>query len=109
MPGQRSGQQPADGLEAIVAEALAAGEVQAFADRPVTGLSGGERARAAFARAYADWSVPANAAYRAHVALVDHVASKQAFADHAMARIQADLKRALDPAGILSPGNHGIG
>lgn len=48
-------------------------------------------------------------AYRAHVALVDHVASKQAFGDHAMARIQADLKRALDPAGILSPGNHGIG
>lgn len=36
-----------------VAEALAAGEVEAFADRPVTGLSGGERARAAFARSYA--------------------------------------------------------
>jgi iron complex transport system ATP-binding protein len=36
-----------------VAEALVAGEVEAFADRPVTGLSGGERARAAFARSYA--------------------------------------------------------
>ncbi|WP_314456336.1 heme ABC transporter ATP-binding protein [uncultured Microbacterium sp.] len=39
--------------DAAVAEALVAGEVQAFADRPVTGLSGGERARAAFARSYA--------------------------------------------------------
>lgn len=39
--------------DAAVAEALAAAEVRAFADRPVTGLSGGERARAAFARSYA--------------------------------------------------------
>ncbi|MXS75276.1 MULTISPECIES: heme ABC transporter ATP-binding protein [unclassified Microbacterium] len=39
--------------DVAVAEALAAGEVHAFADRPVTGLSGGERARTAFARAYA--------------------------------------------------------
>ncbi|WP_058626730.1 heme ABC transporter ATP-binding protein [Microbacterium testaceum] len=36
-----------------VADALVAGEVEAFADRAVTGLSGGERARAAFARSYA--------------------------------------------------------
>lgn len=36
-----------------VASAMDAGEVAAFADRPVTGLSGGERARAAFARSYA--------------------------------------------------------
>ncbi|SIS02089.1 heme ABC transporter ATP-binding protein [Microbacterium sp. RURRCA19A] len=39
--------------DAAVSEALAAGEVRAFADRPVTGLSGGERARVAFARSYA--------------------------------------------------------
>jgi len=36
-----------------VDEAIAAGEVGAFADRPVTGLSGGERARVAFARSHA--------------------------------------------------------
>jgi iron complex transport system ATP-binding protein len=36
-----------------VATAIVAGEVAAFADRPVTGLSGGERARVAFARAHA--------------------------------------------------------
>jgi len=39
--------------DAAVAEALEAGEVSAFADRPVTALSGGERARAAFARSFA--------------------------------------------------------
>lgn len=39
--------------DAAVADALAAGEVTAFAGRPVTSLSGGERARAAFARSYA--------------------------------------------------------
>lgn len=36
-----------------IGEAIAAGEVAAFADRPVTGLSGGERARVAFARSRA--------------------------------------------------------
>jgi iron complex transport system ATP-binding protein len=36
-----------------VAEAMTAGEVAAFAERPVTGLSGGERARAAVARSFA--------------------------------------------------------
>ncbi|SDQ61531.1 heme ABC transporter ATP-binding protein [Microbacterium sp. cf332] len=43
----------ADRDDAAVAEAIAAGEVERFAARPVTGLSGGERARVAFARAYA--------------------------------------------------------
>ena len=36
-----------------VADAMVAGEVEPFAERPVTGLSGGERARAAFARSFA--------------------------------------------------------
>jgi iron complex transport system ATP-binding protein len=39
--------------DAAVAEAMAAAEVTAFAHRPVTALSGGERARAAFARTHA--------------------------------------------------------
>lgn len=47
-------------------------------------------------------------AYRAHVSLVDQVAAKQDFNDHALASVYARLKDALDPAGLLSPGNHGI-
>ncbi|MEH3089677.1 MAG: ATP-binding cassette domain-containing protein [Microbacterium arborescens] len=43
----------ADRDDLAVVDAIAAGEVERFADRPVTGLSGGERARVAFARAYA--------------------------------------------------------
>ena len=43
----------ADADRAAVARALAATETQAFAARPVTTLSGGERARVALARALA--------------------------------------------------------
>ena len=46
--------------------------------------------------------------YRAHVSLVDHVASKLDFNDHALHKVYARIKGALDPAGVLSPGNHGI-
>lgn len=48
------------------------------------------------------------APYRAHVALVDHVQGKFAFGQNAMARFYTTLKEALDPAGLLAPGNHGI-
>jgi len=48
------------------------------------------------------------APYRAHVALVDHVQDKFAYNDGAMARFYTRLKDALDPAGMLAPGNHGI-
>lgn len=50
-PWRRRAEAERDDL--AVVEAIAAGEVERFADRPVTGLSGGERARVAFARAYA--------------------------------------------------------
>jgi iron complex transport system ATP-binding protein len=43
----------ADNDDEAVGEAIEAGEVASFADRPVTALSGGERARVAFARSYA--------------------------------------------------------
>jgi 4-cresol dehydrogenase (hydroxylating) len=46
--------------------------------------------------------------YRAHPALVDKVASNFAFNDRALPRLYSNLKDALDPAGVLSPGNHGI-
>jgi len=48
------------------------------------------------------------APYRAHVSLVDHVADSFSFNDHSLGRTYARLKQALDPAGLLSPGNHGI-
>lgn len=48
------------------------------------------------------------APYRSHVAMVDQVAGAFDFNDHALARTYAKIKDALDPAGILSPGNHGI-
>lgn len=46
--------------------------------------------------------------YRAHIALAAHVASKSDFGDHIISDVFSRIKNALDPAGILSPGNHGI-
>ncbi|WP_334184612.1 FAD-binding oxidoreductase [Novosphingobium sp.] len=48
------------------------------------------------------------APYRAHISLVDQVADKQDYNNHALAKLYQKLKGALDPSGILSPGNHGI-
>jgi len=48
------------------------------------------------------------APYRAHVALADQALGAFSFNDHALARTYGRLKHAFDPAGILSPGNHGI-
>ncbi len=47
--------------------------------------------------------------YRSHVALVGQVAQSLAANDGAYGRTCTKLKQAFDPAGILSPGNHGIG
>lgn len=46
--------------------------------------------------------------YRAHPALVEHVAASFRFGDGALHRTYTKIKDALDPRGILSPGNHGI-
>lgn len=46
--------------------------------------------------------------YRAHPALVDKVAANFRFNDYALPRLYSRLKDVLDPAGVLSPGNHGI-
>lgn len=48
------------------------------------------------------------AEYRAHPRLIEDVASVYDFGDRALARLYTRIKDALDPAGILSPGNHGI-
>jgi 4-cresol dehydrogenase (hydroxylating) len=48
------------------------------------------------------------APYRAHIALVDKVQSRFDYNAHAIGRTYARIKQAFDPAGILSPGNHGI-
>ncbi|WP_144792269.1 FAD-binding oxidoreductase [Kocuria palustris] len=46
--------------------------------------------------------------YRAHPSLIDDVVAHHSYNDHAQHRLYDRLKDALDPAGILSPGNHGI-
>jgi 4-cresol dehydrogenase (hydroxylating) len=45
---------------------------------------------------------------RAHPSLIPYVTSKFEFNDHSLYRTYGKIKDALDPAGILSPGNHGI-
>ncbi|MCW3834436.1 FAD-binding oxidoreductase [Sphingomonas canadensis] len=67
-----------------------------------------QAARDAVREMYAQAAGWGCAPYRAHVALVDGVAGTFGFNDHAMRRTLGRIKDALDPAGILSPGNHGI-
>ena len=46
--------------------------------------------------------------YRAHPDLIDDVVSEYTFNDGALHRLYDRIKDAVDPAGALSPGNHGI-
>lgn len=46
--------------------------------------------------------------YRAHPTLIPEVVKHFDFGDHSLYRTYGKIKDALDPAGILSPGNHGI-
>lgn len=46
--------------------------------------------------------------YRAHPDLIDRVVADYRFNDHALHRLYGRIKDALDPQGLLSPGNHGI-
>ena len=46
--------------------------------------------------------------YRAHPVITEEVAAEFSFNDHAMNRFYTAIKDAVDPQGILSPGNHGI-
>jgi 4-cresol dehydrogenase (hydroxylating) len=46
--------------------------------------------------------------YRTHLDLMDKVAATYSWNDGALGRLNAKLKRALDPAGILAPGKSGI-
>ncbi|MFL6137286.1 MAG: FAD-binding oxidoreductase [Frankiaceae bacterium] len=46
--------------------------------------------------------------YRGHPMLAERIAATLDFGDRALSRTYAAIKDALDPRGILSPGNHGI-
>lgn len=64
--------------------------------------------RDTLARLISDAAVERYAPYRAHLATMDVVAEQFDFNDHAARRLQQQLKDALDPLGILSPGKQGI-
>lgn len=65
-------------------------------------------AREAVAKMYAVAAEWGCAPYRSHIALADEVAQRFSANDHAYGRTCTRIKDALDPAGTLSPGNHGI-
>jgi 4-cresol dehydrogenase (hydroxylating) len=46
--------------------------------------------------------------YRGHVNIMDDVAETFDFNDHALHKFYTTIKDAIDPKGILAPGNHGI-
>ncbi|MDO5535663.1 MAG: FAD-linked oxidase C-terminal domain-containing protein, partial [Propionibacteriaceae bacterium] len=46
--------------------------------------------------------------YRGHVTISEQIASLYSGNDNSLRRLYSTLKDALDPAGVLSPGNHGI-
>lgn len=46
--------------------------------------------------------------YRAHLSIMDDVASTFDFNNYALSKFYTKIKDALDPTGILSPGSHGI-
>lgn len=48
------------------------------------------------------------AEYRAHPEIIEEVAGEFSFNQHAINRFYSAIKDAVDPKGILSPGNHGI-
>lgn len=46
--------------------------------------------------------------FRTHLALMDQVAQTYDFNDHALLRLNENIKNALDPNGILAPGKSGV-
>ncbi len=74
------------------------------ASRPERVAAAREAVSAMYEKA-AEWGC---APYRSHIALADEVAGRFSVNDHAYGRTCTRIKDALDPAGILSPGNHGI-
>ena len=63
---------------------------------------------ALFPQLVADAAAEHEAPYRAHVAFMDTIADSYDFGDHAALAVQQQIKDALDPAGLLSPGKQGI-
>jgi 4-cresol dehydrogenase (hydroxylating) len=99
-----------DGLTAAFAWILGSRTLTGIAmiSFDVNDVEGAARARAAAVRlshlaAERGWNE-----YRAHPSLIPEVVKNFDFGDHSLYRTYGLIKDALDPAGILSPGNHGI-
>jgi 4-cresol dehydrogenase (hydroxylating) len=73
-----------------------------------TNREANRRTRAAYERAVKLAAAHGWGQYRTHAAFMDLALSTYAFNDHALSRLHATLKDALDPKGILSPGRYGI-
>jgi 4-cresol dehydrogenase (hydroxylating) len=49
-----------------------------------------------------------NGEYRTHIELMDRIAGTYGFNNHALRRLNEQVKDMLDPAGIIAPGKSGI-
>ena len=75
-------------------------------DRTDSGIR--ERAQELMRSLIADAAAAGYGEYRTHLDFMDQVAATYSWNDGALARVQAQIKDALDPNGILSPGKNGI-
>lgn len=74
----------------------------------IYGPSEGPRAKKVFQQLLENANKKNTTEYRTHIDFMDHVADSFTFGDSALRRFVTDLKRHIDPNGILSQGKSGI-
>lgn len=67
------------------------------------------RSKALFRTLIADAASAGYAEYRTHTEFMGDIAQTFDFNGHALARLNAQVKRLLDPNGVIAPGKNGIG